>query len=261
MDHPLNVVRATMSFVKRPFFYRTPWFIALCLVILALISALAYRLRMRQVHERFDAVLAERSRLAREMHDTLIQGCAGVSAMLEGALSCDTDDHESRTHMIDYANTQIRSTMDEARQAVWNLRKGEEAPNDLATCLKQMGERLSREYSVRVKFRSIGESFPVGQQAAHELMMVAREGFFNSVLHGHPREINADICFSAETLDMVIADDGQGFDSSATPSDGHYGLQGLHERVHRLGGRVEIQSKLKQGTTLSVSVPRDKVSP
>ena len=260
LGHPNHVVEASLSLTKQPHFYRTAWFVALCLVVVGMISVMAYRLRMRQIHARFEAVLAERSRLAREMHDTLIQGCASVSAMLEGALSCESDDHESRTHMIDYANTQIRATMDEARQAVWNLRKGEQAPTDLARGLKQMGERLGREYGVHVSLSTQGESFPMGQQATHELMMVAREAFFNSVLHGHPREIVADVSFSAETLHMVIVDDGEGFDPAAVPSDGHYGLQGLQERVSRLGGRVEIRTKLNQGTRLSVSVPRDKVT-
>jgi len=258
--HPDHVVRAAAYLVKRPYFYRTPWFIALCLLILGLISVLAYHVRMKQVHERFAAVLAERSRLAREMHDTLIQGCASVSAMLEAASSCERDDHVSRMHMIEYANTQIRATMDEARQAVWNLRKGEETPNDLASSLKQMGERLGREYGVRVDFEAEGEPFPIGQQATHELMMVAREGFFNSVLHGRPKEIHAHLSFSPRTLRMVISDDGQGFDAAAVPSDGHYGLQGVRERVQRFGGGVEIESKLKRGTRLSVSIPRGNLS-
>jgi signal transduction histidine kinase len=130
---------------------------------------------MRQVHGRFKAVLAERSRLAREMHDTLIQGCAGVSAMLEAAVSCEKDDYESRMHLIDYANTQIRAAMDEARQAVWNLRRDERAPSSLEECLEQMTERISREYGVSATCQSSGTAFPVGQQDTHELMMVARE--------------------------------------------------------------------------------------
>ena len=260
LDHPHHVVQASLTLVKKPHFYRTAWFIALCAALVGLISVVAYRIRMRQIHVRFEAVLAERSRLAREMHDTLIQGCASVSAMLEGALSCDSDDHESRTHMIDYANTQIRATMDEARQAVWNIRKGEQAATDLAGGLKQMGERLGREYGVHVSLNTNGQSFPMGQQATHELMMVAREALVNSVLHGHPREIVADVSFSAETLQMEIIDDGEGFDPAAVPSDGHYGLQGLRERVNRLGGRVEIRTTVKQGTRLSVSVPRDRVT-
>jgi ligand-binding sensor domain-containing protein/signal transduction histidine kinase len=260
IDHPERVVRASVSLVKLPYFYKTSWFIVLCLLLLGLISVAAYQIRLKQVHERFAAVLAERSRLAREMHDTLIQGCASVSAMLEAASSCERDDHESQIHMIDYANTQIRATMDEARQAVWDLRKNDKAPNDLATCLKQMTERVSREYGVRVNFRLEGEPFPIGQRTTHELIMVAREGLFNSVLHGRPKEIRTDLHFSAGALELVIADDGVGFESAATPTEGHFGLQGVRERVHRFGGRVEIQSRLEQGTRLSVSIPRSKLS-
>lgn len=261
IDHPEHPVRATLGFTKKPYFYRTPWFIAICLLAIGLISVLAYRYRMRQVQARFAAVLAERSRLAREMHDTLIQGCASVSAMLEAASSCDREDHESRVHLIDYANTQIRSTMDEARQAVWNLRKGEQVSADLASSLLQMSERVGREYGVKVDFHAGGEPFPVGQQAAHEIMMVAREGLFNSVLHGHPKAIRTDLHFASNTLDMLIVDDGEGFDISSVPLDGHYGLQGVRERVDRIGGKIQIDSKLKQGTSLAVSIPRGSLWP
>ncbi|MGA7858021.1 MAG: two-component regulator propeller domain-containing protein [Terracidiphilus sp.] len=260
MDHPEHVLEATVSIVKQPYFYRTSWFIAICLLALGLISVLAYHLRMKQVHGRYQAVLAERSRLAREMHDTLIQGCASVSAMLEAASSCERDDDESRLHLIDYANTQIRATMDEARQAVWNLRAGEQTPTDLCTGLTQMAGRMSREYGVEVSCRSTGNAFPIGQQETHELMMVAREAFFNAVLHGHPKEIAAEVRFSADALEMFLIDDGEGFDPAAKPWDGHYGLQGIRERVHKFGGRLTIESQPRQGTRIEVIIPRSGIS-
>ncbi len=260
MDHPDHVLEATVSLVKQPYFYRTPWFMALCALALGLISVLAYQLRMKQVHGRYQAVLAERTRLAREMHDTLIQGCASVSAMLEAASSCESDDNESRLHLIDYANTQIRATMDEARQAVWNLRAGEQAPTDLRTGLAQMAGRMSREYAVNVDCRSTGSAFPIGQQETHELMMVAREAFFNAVLHGHPQEISAELRFSTDALVMVLTDDGEGFEPGAKPWDGHYGLQGMRERVHKFGGQFRIDSQPHQGTRIQVTVPRASLS-
>jgi signal transduction histidine kinase len=190
------------------------------------------------------------------MHDTLIQGCASVSAMLEAASSCGQEDVESSRHMIDYANTQIRATMDEARQAVWNLRSGEQEPTSLATSLKEMGERLSREYDVRVTCQVAGEPFPLGQQATHELMMVAREGFFNAILHGHPDEICSQLIFAPETFQMTLSDDGKGFDPKSTSSNGHFGLQGMRERVHKFGGTFEVESGPNQGTLLRVTIPR-----
>ena len=260
IDHPDHVARASLALVKRPYFYKTPWFVALCALLLGLLSILAYQVRMKQVHERFKAVLADRSRLAREMHDTLIQGCASVSAMLEAALACDIDDGETRQHMIDFANTQVRSTMDEARQAVWNLRRGEQAPSDLVTCLAQMGERLSREYGVRVDRNSTGDAFPIGQQDTHELMMVVREAFFNAILHGHPHVITADLSFTPESLEMNLSDDGLGFDPAVASWEGHYGLQGMRVRVHRFDGVFEIHSTPRNGTRIRVTIPRASLS-
>jgi len=254
-DQPGHAARASIGFLKRPYFYRTPWFVAVCSLAIGLISFLAYHGKMRHVHERFNAVLAERTRLAREMHDTLIQGCASVSAMLEAASSCAQDDRESSQHLIDYANTQIRATMDEARQAVWNLRASEQEPTSLSTSLKEMGERLSREYDVRVTHRVAGEPFPLGQQATHEVMMVAREAFFNAILHGHPNEICSQLTFAPETLQIALSDDGRGFDPDSA-SNGHFGLQGMRERVHKLGGTFEIESGPNRGTLLRVTIPR-----
>ena len=256
MGHPERAVRASIQLAKQPYFYRTPWFIALCVLSLGLISVIAYQVRMKQVHDRFGAVLAERSRLAREMHDTLIQGCAGVSAMLEATWSCESDDHESRMHLIDYANTQIRAMMDEARQAIWDLRH-EAGDTDLVTRIREMAGRLSREYSVSLTSSSFGEPFPLGHEQTHELLMVAREAFFNAILHGHPNTIGAEVRFTPQALELVIVDDGRGFDPAANlQEDGRYGLRGVKERVERLGGTLAIESAPFRGTCVRVTVPR-----
>jgi signal transduction histidine kinase/streptogramin lyase len=260
LDHPEHVVRAAVLLVKKPYFYRTPWFIALCALIFGLISMLAYQVRMRHAQGQFRAVLAERTRLAREMHDTLIQGCASVSAVLEAASTCGPEDNETHQHLIEYASTQIRATMDEARQAVWNLRRGEQAPSDLATCLAQMAERLSREYGVQADCHVTGTAFAIGQQETHELMMVAREALFNAVLHGHPNAIRIELHFTVTGLEMKLVDDGVGFDTGADPWDGHYGLQGMRERVHRFGGELAIDSAPQKGAQVRITIPRAGLS-
>jgi len=257
-DQPDHTSRAAIGFIKSPYFYRTWWFVALCSLAAGLISFLAYHQKMRHVHERFNAVLAERTRLAREMHDTLIQGCVSVSAMLEAASSCAREDGESSQHLIDYANTQIRSTMDEARQAVWNLRGSDQAAASLATSLKEMGERLSREYGVSVSNSVSAGAFPLDQQAAHEVMMVAREAFFNAIIHAEPTKIRSALNFTADTLLLEISDDGKGFDPESV-SSGHFGLQGMHERVKKLGGGIAIESSSHGGTLLRISLPRSGI--
>jgi signal transduction histidine kinase len=208
-DHPEHATRASIEFIKRPYFYRTPWFVALCALLAALLSIFAYQVRMKQIHGRFNAVLAERTRLAREMHDTLIQGCVSISALLEAVSSGEVEDSESKAHMIDYAATQIRTTVDEARQAVWNLRVDERASIDLGTALQRMAERIGREHGVEMVCRLLGRPFPISLPATHELMMVAREAVFNAILHGHAQQIIAELSYTDESLSLTIRTTGK----------------------------------------------------
>jgi len=260
-DHPAHTAHAAIGFLKKPYFYRTPWFVALCVLIAALLSILAYQVRMKQIHDRFKAVLAERTRLAREMHDTLIQGCVSISALLEAAASREIDDNESRAHLIDYAATQIRATVDEARQAVWNLRGEERTLVNPETALRRMAERIGREHGVEMAYRLLGKPFAISLPATHELMMVAREAVLNAILHGHAKQVEAEIRYAGHSLSLTIKDDGDGFDAAKAFSDEHFGLRGMRERIHRFDGKLEIQSVSHQGTSVRVEIPRAAVTP
>jgi signal transduction histidine kinase len=190
------------------------------------------------------------------MHDTLIQGCVSISALLEAASSGEIDDNESRLHLIDYAATQIRATVDEARQAVWNLRGDEHSTADMETALRRMAERIGHEHDVKMSYRLAGKPFDVNLPAQHELMMVAREAVFNAVLHGHARHVEAEVCYAGESLSLSVKDDGEGFDTAEAFSDGHFGLRGMQERIHRFDGKFEIDSTPGQGTRVRVEIPR-----
>ncbi len=258
---PGHAAHTSIAFIKKPYFYRTPWFIGLCVLTLALLAVSAYQVRIKQIHGRFKAVLAERTRLAREMHDTLIQGCVSISALLEAASSREVDDNESRLHLIDYAATQIRATVDEARQAVWNLRGEGQTLIDLETALKRMAERIGREYDVEIVYRLSGKPFAINLPATHELMMVAREAVFNAILHGHAKKVEAKICYGDDSLALTVQDNGRGFDAAEAFSDGHFGLRGMRERIHRFDGEFDIQSIPQQGTRVRVEIPRAAVFP
>jgi len=259
-DRPEHAARASIEFLKKPYFYRTPWFVALCVVFVTLVSILAYQVRMKQVHGRFKAVLAERTRLAREMHDTLIQGCVSISALLEAASSSEIDDNESRAHLIDYAATQIRATVDEARQAVWDLRGAEQTQVDLETALQRMAERIGREHGVEMAFSLLGKPFAIKLPATHELMMVTREAVFNAILHGHAQHVEARFSYANESLSLTINDDGLGFDATEAFSEDHFGLRGMRERIGRFDGTFEIESIPKKGTRVRVEIPRDAIA-
>src|SRR5208282_3235843 len=127
MNMPDKVTEASLQMVWRPHLYRTAWFLALCALMIVSGIILVYRLRLRQVHARFEAVLEERNRIAREMHDTVIQGCVSASALLEAVVSLDPKGSGALRDLIDTARNQVRATVDEARRAVWNLRQREVA--------------------------------------------------------------------------------------------------------------------------------------
>ena len=111
---------------------------------------------MRQAHARFEAVLGERNRLAREMHDTLIQGCTGVSALLEAVASMSADQAASARNLLDCARTQIRAVTDEAREAVWNLHRG--GRSEIGSLVDQMARQACAASQVPVQMRSIGQT-------------------------------------------------------------------------------------------------------
>jgi signal transduction histidine kinase len=108
MNMPESVTEAALAIEWRPHLYRTAWFIAVCGVLLLAGCLAAFRLRLRQVHARFLAVLQERNRVAREMHDTVIQGCASVSALLEAVVAVEQDETGSGRELLDCARKQVQ---------------------------------------------------------------------------------------------------------------------------------------------------------
>lgn len=259
LSNPGQLVETSVEFTQRPHFYRTSWFLAGCVALLGLIVWALYEVRLAQVHASFRAVLNERNRLAREMHDTLIQGCAGVSALLEAHSSM--NGHEN-SDLLEYARTQLRITIDEARQAVRDLRQAADDSADIAPLLQRMAERVSHEFSVPIECQIAGRPFALDQTTTHDMLMVTREALYNSARHAHPTRVELRAEFEDTCCSIQIKDDGQGFDADSLPDDGnHYGLIGIRERVDRLGGSVTIRSGAGLGTTVILKIPRDRNNP
>jgi ligand-binding sensor domain-containing protein/two-component sensor histidine kinase len=258
MNNPAQIAETSLEIVQEPHFYRTLWFLGLCLVLAGGAVLGIYQVRLGQLRARFQAVLDERSRLAREMHDTLIQGCVGVSALLEAQSSIGHAGGNNGHDLLEYARTQIRSTIDEARQAVWNLRQNSGAVASLAPQIEGMTQQVSHEFGIPVEFRVLGKPFGLDQSAVHDVLMVTREALYNAVRHGQPHRVQVDVCYEERRCRVKISDDGSGFDfaSLATSSAGHYGLIGMRERVERIGGKFVLDSRIGAGTDLVIEVPR-----
>jgi ligand-binding sensor domain-containing protein/anti-sigma regulatory factor (Ser/Thr protein kinase) len=262
-DNPMASSEASLLFRKQPHFYATWWFISLSLALAALVSLVAYRWRVRLLQMRFQAVLEERGRLAREMHDTVIQGCTSVSALLEAISSLERESDALHEELLDFARTQMRITINEARQAVWNLRHGDEPQQDISAAVKVIAEHASREFGVTVTSHNAGSQFPIPHSIAHEILMVIREAVYNAALHGKPSHIWIEFTYGPEDLEVTICDDGSGFDPGAAPGDRqpHYGITGMQERVRSLSGGIEWISARGQGTTVVFAIRRSALFP
>jgi ligand-binding sensor domain-containing protein/signal transduction histidine kinase len=257
-NNALNASEASLAIIQRPLFYRTPWFVAICVLFMTALILCVYRFRLWQIRMRFEAVLDERGRLAREMHDTVIQGCASVSALIEAMSSVLKGEDQLVQNLVEHARTQLRSTVDEAREEVWNLRRNKAAGNSFGTALQTMAEQIAKEYNIPIACELTGKQFVLNQLASHELLMILREALYNSVLHGKPGKIDVRLAFARSELTLEVRDNGVGFDPEAIEKNQnhHYGLVGMRERAQSVGGRFRLQSALGSGTSVQIQIPR-----
>jgi signal transduction histidine kinase len=193
------------------------------------------------------------------MHDTVIQGCTGVSALLE-AVSMDGSDNEAGAGLMDVARVQLRSTIDEARDAIWNLRQPDGGTSQLAENLQSMAAQVGEEFHLPVACTIAGTPFPVSHPIAHDLLMVAREAVYNSVLHGRPAHVDVALTYTGRELQLNLRDDGCGFDPQQVENHNghHFGLRGMRERIERSGGRFRLSSAIGGGAWIEVRLPRSR---
>jgi signal transduction histidine kinase len=259
MNNPQEISEKSIQIIQQPHFYRTSWFVGCCVLLLAASIWGGHKFRMRQVHARFQAVLNERNRLAREMHDTLIQGCAGVSALLEAHSSLDESDPHTKESLLSYARGQLRTTINEAREAVWDLRHADGRAANISPILSTMTQQVSHEFGVPVEYQFSGQPFNLDQSTAHEVLMVVREALHNAIRHGQPASVQVSVDFGGNQLRVEVHDDGRGFDAAqvSASGNGHYGLVGMRERVKRIGGTLLLNSLTGKGTELIIHIPRN----
>jgi signal transduction histidine kinase len=215
---------------------------------------------VRNLRQRFNAVLAERNRLAREMHDTLIQGCVGISALLEAASSAQAVSPKISNELLDRARNEARATVDEARQAVWNLRQNSNHAEELVKSVSRLAQQISLETGIPVSFESPGAPLALGPESERSLLMIIREALHNAVRYAAPKTITVLLSFDRRGLQAEIEDDGSGFDTAIIFSSNgqHYGLIAMRERAEKLGGEFLLISSPGRGTRVRLRVPLTK---
>ncbi len=248
---------ATLSFDLRPHFYQTIWFYALLVVALAGMILLVLKRRLYVAEREFKAVLGERSRIAREIHDTLAQGYVGVSVQLEVvAQLLRQRKMEDADKQLDQTRDYVRHGLADARQSIWALRTQDASETTMPVKLRRMAEAAGGD-RMAARFSLFGAYRPLSAETERELMRVAQEAIQNVKKHAGASELWVQLEYGPETVALEIRDDGRGgaLERKAETSAGHFGLTGMRERAAAIGATLEVSSARGEGTTIRLSVP------
>jgi signal transduction histidine kinase len=247
-----NTTGTSLAFQLRPHFYQTIWFYFLLLAFAAALVFLAFRLRLIRAEREFRAVLAERNRIAREVHDTLAQGYVGVSVQLE-VLSelLRNNKTDSAVSHLDTTRQHVREGLDEARQSIWALRSQDTGENTLPVLLRRATEHASG-HGMEAAFSLYGAYRPMPPGTEREILRIAQEAIHNVKKHAGAKHLSVQLEYGPAEVALIIKDDGRGFESrnGAGSPPGHYGLTGMRERADLIGGTLDITSELGTGTTV-----------
>ena len=248
---------AFFSFALLPRFYQTAWFYSVCAAAALASAALLHRWRLTNIRRGFQLVLAERARLAREIHDTLAQGFAGISSQLEAVAMCMPEHAEAARRHLLMARRMARHSLTEARRSVMDLRSSDLEGQDLASALRTGARSWTRNSPTRVEVDAIPPPGRLPHETGQHLLRIAQEAVVNAVKHSGASKIDVKLFPQNGSLFLQVTDNGAGFDTGNVLADfdGHFGLVGMRERAQRVRGVFRIQSSANQGTAVEVQVP------
>jgi signal transduction histidine kinase/ligand-binding sensor domain-containing protein len=256
-----NTSGAAVRFTILPAFYQTRWFYALCgLLCLALLAAL-YRVRMQQVsahvRARLEGRLAERERIARELHDTLLQGMHGLILRFQAA-SDRIPERESARGLMERALERADELLNESRARVKDLRAPTSSGVELTHALAAAGEQLRLAHPVGFRATTAGAPRELHPIVRDEALLLGREALVNAFRHANASQIEADVFYGETELRMRVRDNGSGIDQTLLHGGqrvGHWGLVGMRERAKKLSANLDICSTQGTGTEIDLRVP------
>lgn len=260
-----NEADAFLDFAVAPAYYQTTWFRLSSAAALLLLLAALYRLRLRQVARQFsirtEERVNERTRIARDLHDTMLQSFQ--AAMLKvGAVSFQLGDLPEVKKNLDAAIEQARQAIAEGRDAVLGLRSSTVVANDLARAISTFGEALLAEQTgprtPQFRVQVEGASRDLVPVLRDEVFRIAIEALRNAFRHAKASRIDVDIHYDQRQLRLRVQDDGKGIDQevlSAGERIGHHGLPGMQERAKLSGGKLTLWSKPNSGAEIELTIP------
>ena len=256
-DTVWNDAGASLDFSIAPTFYETAWFAALCVVLIGLAAWGGWRLRVRRERERFDLVLAERARMGREIHDTLLQSLVGVTLQFNG-LASRLDPSAARLRRdLDRLRRQLEQCIREARQSILDLRSALSPAEDLGAAIRQMAAKQTQGTAVTFAIAVSGTPRACSARVRQQLLRIAQEGVVNAIRHAQAGHIRIELSYDDAAVTLRVADDGRGFDPAEpvfTPED-HWGLANMQERAEQIGAQFRLTSSPGAGTEIEAVVP------
>lgn len=256
---------ANLDFSVTPAYYQTNWFRALCMVIFMGLLLVAYRWRVRHLRHEFEMTLetrvSERTRIARELHDSLLQSFHGLLLRFQTVFQLLPERPMEAKEKLGNAIEQTADAITEGRDAVQGLRDSTVQGNDLALAISTLGEELAADSTNhRPAFRVAveGEARNLHPILRDEIYKIAAEGLRNAFRHSRGRQIEVEIRYDTEQFRLRVRDDGKGVDAatlSGQGSEGHYGLPGMRERATVIGGKLAVWSEVDEGTEVELRVP------
>jgi signal transduction histidine kinase/ligand-binding sensor domain-containing protein len=265
-DNLWNEAGASMNMEVAPAFNQTIWFRVSCVVALFALLWTLYRYRLYQIRREFDARLeervGERTRIARDFHDTLLQSFQGLLFRFQAARELHRTRPAEAEEILESALDQAAQAITEGREAVQGLRASMVETNDLAVAIKILGEKLAAVGSVHIstglRVEVEGLSRTLHPIVREEIYRIAGEALRNAFRHAEANQIEVELHYDEQQLRLRIRDDGRGIDPKFLTSqgrEGHFGMHGMRERAKLISGKLTVWTAPGSGTEIELNVP------
>jgi signal transduction histidine kinase/ligand-binding sensor domain-containing protein len=259
-DGVWNDIGAALSLIIAPAWYQTVWFKSLCVLGAAGIIWSLYLLRLQEVTQqiqmRLGERLVERERIARELHDTLLQSFQGLVLRFQGVLDR-MPDHDPTRQIMESALDRADEVLIEGRLRVRDLRPESTPENELSAKLASCGEELAQDFPISFNLAVVGMPHPLNPVVRDEAYRIGREALINAFRHSRASQIEVEITYDRAALRLRIRDDGAGIvhETMTSGRTGHWGLSGMRERAQTIGCQLNIWSNPGMGTEVDLTVP------
>ena len=248
---------AIWDFSIEPRFYQTTSFAVVSFATLALLISATWRLRVLHLRKQFRIVLTERVRIAREIHDTLLQGLAGVGVQIDGTSRQLQVSPERTQERLENIRSMVSRYIRETRSSIWLLRSQSLEQQDLPNAISEAAETLVAGTPVQFRLEVTGRVKQLSNQVQYELLRIVNEAILNALKHSGATELRLALQYRTDSVIVRVRDNGRGFDVGALAVDNRasFGLTGMRERANEIGATLKLSSVAGRGTEVEVVVP------